>query len=163
MKKKEVEKIVKKIGENEKLTLDEKAIQTLYEGSEGDCRRAINLLQASSSISPVITDEIINILLSNAKPKDIKVVIDYALAGDFPQSREKLLDIMLKESIAGTDIIKLIQKEIWNLEIDPELKVRLTEKTGEIEFRLVEGSDEFVQLESLLASFVLAGMGLKKL
>jgi len=163
LEKKEIEKIIKKIVENEKLTLDEKAVQVLYEGSEGDCRRAINLLQASSSISPVITDEIINILLSNAKPKDIKVVLDYALSGDFQQSREKLLDIMLKESIAGTDIIKLIQKEIWNLDIDPELKVKLTEKTGEIEFRLVEGSDEFIQLESLLASFVLAGMGIKKL
>ena len=70
---------------------------------------------------------------------------------------------MLKESISGTDIIKSIQKEVWKLDIDPELKVRLTEKTGEIEFRLVEGSDEFVQLEALLASFVLAGLGIKKL
>jgi len=162
LEKKELDKIVKKISEKEKLTLDEKAVQSLYEGSEGDCRRAINLLQASSSISPVITEEIINILLSNAKPKDIKVVLDYALSGDFKQAREKLLDIMLKESIAGTDIIKSIQKELWNLDLDPELKVKLTEKTGEIEFRLVEGSDEFIQLESLLASFVLAGMGIKK-
>ncbi|MEK6885688.1 MAG: replication factor C small subunit [Nanoarchaeota archaeon] len=161
LEKKEMDKIVKKIAEKEKLNIDEKATQMLYEGSEGDCRRAINLLQATSSISPVITEEIINILLSNAKPKDIKVVLDYALAGDFLKSREKLLDIMLKESIAGTDIIKSIQKEIWNLDIDPELKVKLTEKTGEIEFRLVEGSDEFVQLEALLASFVLAGLGIK--
>ena len=68
---------------------------------------------------------------------------------------------MLKESIAGTDVIKSIQKEVWNLQIDDELKVKLTEKTGEIEFRLVEGSDEFIQLEALLASFVLAGKGLK--
>ena len=69
---------------------------------------------------------------------------------------------MLKDSVSGTDIIKSIQKEIWNLQIDDELKVRLTEKTGEIEFRLVEGSDEFIQLESLLASFVLAGKGIIK-
>jgi replication factor C small subunit len=163
LEKKEIEKIVNKIAEREKLSLNEKALESLYEGSEGDCRRAINLLQASNSISPNITEEIINILLSNAKPKDVKVVLDYALAGDFIKSREKLLDIMLKESVSGTDIIKSIQKEIWSLDIDPELKVRLTEKTGEIEFRLVEGSDEFVQLEALLASFVLAGLGVKKL
>jgi DNA polymerase III delta prime subunit len=35
----------------------------------------------------------------------------------------------------------------------------LTEKTGEAEFRMIEGSDEFVQLQALLASFVLAGHG----
>ena len=40
-----------------------------------------------------------------------------------------------------------------------EIKVKLTEKTGEIEFRIVEGSDPFIQLQSLLASFVLAGLG----
>jgi len=163
LEKKEIEKVIRKIAEQEKLTVDDKAINALYEGSEGDCRRAINLLQASSSISPVVTEEIINILLSSAKPRDVKVVLDYALAGDFEKAREKLLDIMLKESISGTDIIKAIQKEIWNLNIEPELKVKLTEKTGEVEFRLVEGSDEFVQLEALLASFVLAGMGIKNL
>jgi replication factor C small subunit len=163
LEKKDIEKVIKKIAENEKITIDEKAIQTLYEGCEGDCRRAINLLQASNSISPVITQEIINILLSSAKPKDIKVVLDYALAGDFLKSREKLLEVMLKDSVSGSDIIKSIQKEVWNLDIDPELKVKLTEKTGEIEFRLVEGSDEFIQLEALLASFVLAGLGIKKI
>ena len=74
-------------------------------------------------------------------------------------NKEKLLDIMLKESISGQDVIKAIQKEIWNLPIDNFLKVRLTEKTGEAEFRLVEGSDEFIQLEALIASFILAGQG----
>ena len=64
---------------------------------------------------------------------------------------------MLKESISEQDAIKAIQKEIWNLPIENSLKVKLVEKTGEIEFRLVEGSDEFIQLQSLLASFVLAG------
>jgi len=158
---KDIERVIKKIAENEKLSIEEKALKALYEGSEGDCRRAINLVQASASISPNITEEIVNILLSNAKPKDIKVVLDYALTGDFEKSREKLLEVMLKESVSGTDIIKAIQKEIWALNIDPEIKVKLTEKTGEIEFRLVEGSDEFIQLESLLASFVLAGLGKK--
>ena len=98
-------------------------------------------------------------ILSSSKPKDIKVILDYALSGNFLAARDKLLDIMLKESLPGTDIIKAIQKEIWNLQIEPEIKVRLTEKTGEIEFRMTEGSDEFVQLQSLLASFVLAGQG----
>ncbi len=161
LEKKDVTKIIHRIAEKEKLNIDEQTVEFIYEGSEGDGRRATNLLQASASISPAITIELVRTLLSSAKPADIKVVLEYALAGDFEKSRERLLDVMLRESIAGTDIIKAIQKEIWNLNIDPQLKVRLTEKTGEIEFRLVEGSDEFVQLEALLASFVLAGLGLK--
>lgn len=159
LEKKDIEKRIKAIAEKEKLEVTPEAIQILYEDSEGDCRRVINLMQATASISPKITPDLVNTIVSNAKPKDIKVVLEYALAGDFLASREKLLDIMLRESISGQDIIKAIQKEIWNLPIEPDIKVRLTEKTGESEFRLVEGSDEFIQLEALLASFVLAGQG----
>ena len=159
LEKKDIEEVILKIAKEEKLTISPEALEILYEGSEGDCRRAINILQSTSAISPNINEELVSTIISNAKPKDIKVVLDYALSGDFLKSREKLLDVMLKESIAGQDVIKSIQKEIWNLPIEPEIKVKLTEKTGEIEFRITEGSDPFIQLESLLASFVLAGLG----
>jgi replication factor C small subunit len=159
LEKKDIEKVLNTIAQQEKLTIKPEAVEILYEGSEGDCRRSVNLLQSSASISPSITPELVSTIISNAKPKDIKVVLDYALSGDFQRSREKLLDVMLKESISGQDVIKSIQKEIWNLPIEPEIKVKLTEKTGEAEFRLVEGSDPFIQLQALLASFVLAGLG----
>jgi len=162
LEKKDIEKRIKLIAEKETLEISDKTIEKIYEASEGDCRRVINLLQASASISPSITAELISTLVSGASPSDIKIVLEYALSGDFIKAKEKLLDVMLRESVAGTDIIKSIQKEIWNLPIDNELKVRLTEKTGEIEFRLVEGSDEFIQLEALLAGFVLAGKGIIK-
>lgn len=159
LEKKDIEKVIKKIAESEKLSIPPESMEILYEGSEGDCRRCINILQSTSSISPNISPELVSTVLSNTKPKDIKVVLDYALSGDFQGSREKLFDIMLKESVSGQDVIKAIQKEIWNLPIEPELKVKLTEKTGEAEFRIVEGSDPFIQLQSLLAGFVLAGLG----
>jgi len=159
LEKKDIREVLNRIAEKENLTISEDAFDILYEGSEGDCRRAINLLQATASISLNINQEMVNMILSTTKPKDIRVVLDYALAGDFVNARDKLLDVMLKESVSGTDMIKAIQKEIWNLDIEPEIKVKLTEKTGETEFRMIEGSDEFVQLQSLLASFVLAGQG----
>ena len=159
MEKKDIKKRVDLIVETEGLILTSEGFDALYEASEGDCRRVINLLQVTASISPNITPDLVNTIVSKAKPSDIKIVLDYALAGDFHSSREKLLDIMLKESISGQDVIKAIQKEIWNLPIDNLLKVGLTEKTGEAEFRLVEGSDEFIQLEALLAGFIRVGQG----
>lgn len=159
LEKKDIDKVLQRISAEENLTINSAALEIIYEGSEGDCRRSINLLQSTASISPSISAELVSTIISNTKPKDIKVVLDYALSGDFEKSREKLLDVMLKESISGQDVIKSIQKEIWNLPVEPEIKVKLTEKTGETEFRIVEGSDPFIQLQSLLASFVLAGLG----
>ncbi len=159
LEKKDIERIIKKIAENENLKIAEDAIDVIYEGSEGDCRRCINILQSTSSISPSISAELVSTVMSNTKPRDVKVVLDYALSGDFQSSKDKLFEIMMKQSVSGQDMIKAIQKEIWTLQIEPELKVRLTEKTGEAEFRIIEGSDPFVQLQALLASFVLSGLG----
>jgi len=160
LEKKDVDKRIALIAQSERITIQPEAFESLYEASEGDMRRAINLLQSTAAISPSITKSLIETITSEAKPRDIRLVLDYALAGDFKNSKDKLLDVMLTQSISGQDVIKSIQKEIWNLEqVDPEIKVKLTEKTGEIEFRMVEGSDEFIQLESLLASFVMAGLG----
>lgn len=159
LEKKDIRKRMELIAQGENINIKDDAFDALYEASEGDCRRAINLLQATAAISPDITEDMITMVSSAAKPADVKVVLDYAIAGDFIGARDKLLDTMLKDSVAGTDIIKAIQKEIWNLQIEPSLKVKLTEKTGEAEFRMIEGSDEFVQLQALLASFVLAGRG----
>jgi replication factor C small subunit len=159
LEKKDIEKIIQIIAERENLSLNLDAVKILYEGSEGDCRKCINILQSTAAISPSISPELLTTIISDAKPKDVKVVLDYALSGDFEKSREKLFDIMLRQSISGQDIIKAIQKEIWNLPIEPDVKVKLTEKTGETEFRIVEGSDPFIQLQALLASFILAGLG----
>jgi len=159
LEKKDIEKVIQKIAEAEKLTIVPESIEIIYEGSDGDCRKCINLMQSTASISPSITPDLISTVISSAKPKDIRIVLDYAISGDFQKAKEKLLDVMLKESISGQDVIKAIQKEIWNIPVEPEIKVKLTEKTGEAEFRIVEGSDPFIQLQALLASFVLAGLG----
>ena len=159
LEKKDVEKVIEKIAKSEKLEIDSEAAEAIYEGSDGDCRRSVNLLQSLAAISPNINREIVRTIISDFKPKEVRVILDYALSGDFENAKEKLLHLMLKESLSGQDIIKSMQKEIWNLTIEPELKVKLTEKTGETEFRIVEGSDPFIQLQSLIASFVLAGLG----
>jgi replication factor C small subunit len=150
----DVDKIVKKIAKEEKLSIDDKAFESIYNLSKGDVRRVINVLQASSSITKNITEKTINETAAMAEPAAIKAVLELAVAGKFLESRDRLLDMMLKQGLGGLDIIKAIQREIWGLNVSQEKKIRFIERCGEIEFRLVEGSDEFIQLEALLASFL---------
>ena len=96
-------------------------------------------------------------MASVAKPKEVDDVLKLALQNKFIEARNKLMDVMLNYGLSGIDIIKQIQQEILNLDIDNEKKMLLMEKCGEIEFRLTEGSDEFVQLETLLSQFALYG------
>jgi replication factor C small subunit len=147
--------IIDKIATSEKLKIDDKAKDAIFEVSGGDCRRAENILQATSAVTEHITDEAIFSMASVAKPKEIKEILETAIKGDFLSARKKLLDTMLNYGLSGIDVIKQIQKEIWNLDIDGRKKVELIDKCGDIEFRMTEGSDEYLQLEALLANFTL--------
>ena len=111
-------------------------------------------MQSCSMIDHKITEDSVYEIVSAAKPKEIKEILELAIAGKFSNAKEKLLDVMLKHGLSGLDIIKQIQGEIWNLKIPDEKKIELIDKCGEIEFRMVEGSDEFLQLESLIANFM---------
>ena len=155
--KKDIIDIIEKIAKEEVLKIDEKAKEALYVISEGDCRKRENILQSSAAITDHVTEEMVHSMASIAKPKEIREVLELALNNKFIESRNKLLELMLNYGLAGIDIIKQIQKEIIGLNIDNKSKMTLIEKCGEIEFRITEGSDEFVQLEALLSQFALVG------
>jgi len=152
-----IKNVVEKIKKEENLTINEKTIDALFDISDGDVRRVINILQSCASLNKIITEDLVYSLVSAARPKEVKEVLELAVSGNFVNSRDKLLDTMLKHGLSGLDMIKQIQKEILNLNIKDEKKLILIEKCGETEFRMVEGSDEFLQLESLLAAFSLYG------
>lgn len=155
--KEDIISLIDHIIEKEGITVSDSAKDALYEVSEGDCRRVENILQSSSAITKDITDETIFGLASVAKPKEVQEFLVLALQGDFLEARKKLLDTMLNYGLSGLDIIRQIQKSIYNLELDGRAKMELIAACGECEFRLSEGSDDYVQLEALLAQVCLKG------
>ena len=146
--------IIDAIAKNEELDISIEAKEALLQISGGDCRRVENILQSTAVLQKNITTDSIYATASTARPKDVTAALELAVSGKFTPARDKLLQTMLDYGLSGLDLIKQIQREIWNLKIPDRQKVELIEKTGEIEFRMTEGSDEFVQLEALLASVV---------
>ncbi len=149
--------IINTIAQKEGLEIDEQAKKELINVSGGDCRKLTNILQSCSVLSKQITVNDVYQIISYATPTEIKTILEKAIKGDFITARKLLLDTMLKHGLSGQDMIKQIHQTIWQLPIKDEKKIKLIELCAEIEFRLTEGSDEFLQLEALLAQFVLAG------
>ena len=149
--KEDIKKIINKIAKNENLKIDDKTIEVLYNLSEGDVRRAENILQSCAITSNKIDEKSIYDVVSTANPNEIKEVLEFCVKNNFIKARDKLLSMMLKQGLSGLDLIKQIQKEVLNLSVNEDKKLDFIEKCGEVEFRMVEGSDEFIQLESLLA------------
>jgi replication factor C small subunit len=93
---------------------------------------------------------------------DVQEMLLTALSGDFVEARKKLRDMLLKYGLAGTDIIGQIHSETFRLSIPDKWKVKLAEVIGEADFRLLQGSNEEIQLSALLAKLVEAGAEIKR-
>lgn len=143
-----------------KYTLE--GLETIYEVSEGDMRRAINILQAAAALGNV-TPDIVYKVVGLAHPKEVREIIMLALDGDFLRARDKLRTLIVNYGLSGTDVIKQIHREIFSSEIKiPEdLRVTIADYTGEIQFRLVEGADDEIQLNAFLAWLALLGKKFK--
>ncbi len=146
-----------KIISNEKVEIDDDALEGLIHVARGDMRRAVNSLQVAASMGEKITLDTIYQTTGMANPGRVKEMLETALAGNFVRSRDMLDDIMIEFGLSGQDVIRQIHSTFFELSITDSEKVRLMDKTGEIEFRIIEGSNERIQLEALLAYLVMIG------
>jgi len=155
--KEEIRGIIERVAKSEGLTIDNKAEGALIEVSGGDVRRVENLLQACASLGDTVTEDVVFSIASYAKPAEISSLLALVKKGDFLGARKQLLKVMLDYGLSGMDIIKQLQRGVWQLEgVEDRQKLELVKACGEAEFRMVEGSDAYLQLEALLASFALA-------
>lgn len=162
LKKEDVIARLKWICEQENCKYTEEGLETLYEISEGDMRRAINVLQAAAAIGTV-TPDIVYKVVGLAHPREIREMIKLALDGQFQRARDQLRQLMINYGLSGVDVIKQIHREIFSqeLKLPEELRVMIADYAGEIQFRLVEGADDEIQLSAFLAWLTLLGQKMR--
>jgi len=143
----------------EGVDIEEDALEGLIHVARGDLRKAVNALQVSASMGRTITLDTVYQTTGMADPEAVKTMLETALGGDFFRAREMLDSIMIEYGLSGQDVIRQVHSTFFELSITDSEKVRLVDKTGEIEFRIVEGSNERIQNEALLAYLVMIGGG----
>ena len=150
------------IGEKERFKIMDDGLDAIYEVCNGDLRRAINTLQAAASLGKPIDAKAVFSIAGKASPADVQRMLKTAIEGNFMESRKQLREMIQKYGVAGSDIIRQIHSEIFKAEMPEPLRIKLAGIVGEVDFRLIEGADEEVQLSALLARLVEAGNELKK-
>ena len=153
----DVKGFLMRIVTNENVKIDDEALDALVHVARGDMRRAVNSLQVAASMDKTIDVDTIYQTTGLANPEEVKKMIETALKGNFIAARDKLDEIVIEFGLSGQDIIRQIHSSFFELSIDDREKVMFMDKTGEIEFRIIEGSNERIQLEALLAYLVMVG------
>jgi replication factor C small subunit len=147
----EIRTFVDRIAKGEGLTITEDGFDTLMYISEGDLRKTVNVLQVAASFSTTIDPESLYSTASVARPDQIIEMLQRSVKGNFTGAREILLKLVTEAGLSGEDIIGQMHREMYNIPLTDDVRVKVLDAIGEADFRLTEGSDERIQLEALLA------------
>jgi replication factor C small subunit len=155
----QVIKRLEEIAGREKVKTTPGALESIVYFAEGDMRRAVNILQASSSMGEAITEENVYEVVSKAKPKDVRKMVNKALDGDFLGARDLLREIMVVQGTSGEDMVTQIYQEVSRMAMEGLLEekvyIDLIQNIGKYDYRVREGSNPRIQLEALLTKFLL--------
>jgi replication factor C small subunit len=146
---------LKKIAQNEGLQLLEEAAERIVEYSEGDLRHAINALQTAAAYQTgVIDEQTILQVFGEASPRQVQLMLNKALSGNFIEARKMMYDLIGQYGFSGSEIVRQIQRELLKVPyISDSQKAELTNIIGEYDYRLTQGANSDIQLSALLAQF----------
>ncbi|WP_345780897.1 replication factor C small subunit [Halalkaliarchaeum sp. AArc-CO] len=146
---------VREIADAEEIEITADGVDALVYAADGDMRRAINSLQAAATTGDVVDEQAVYAITATARPEVIESMVTDALAGDFTKARATLDTLLTETGMAGGDVIDQLHRSVWEFDLSDRETVRLMERIGETDYRIAEGANEKVQLESLLASLAL--------
>jgi replication factor C small subunit len=155
----DVEQYLFRIAKNENVDMSKKGFLALYNASEGDLRKAINLLQAAAASGKCVDEASIYNVLGSISPETVKEMLETALNGRFLESRELLRDLLINKGMAPEDILRVSYREIMeNSGVGEVNKMKVIDKMGEVDYRLTQGARPEIQISTLLAYLTIVGV-----
>jgi len=152
----EIKKRVQDIAKKEDVNLGTEGLNALIYVSNGDLRRAVNYLQACSTISGEITQNSVYKITGKINPNEIRKLIMESTNGNFMRAKELLESFIFDFGLSARNLVSQIHSEIYLMdEIDEFTKIKIIRILSLIDYRLSQGSSEKIQLNSLIARFSL--------
>ncbi|PIA47475.1 hypothetical protein AQUCO_01400252v1 [Aquilegia coerulea] len=140
----------------EGLNVDESGLTALVRLSNGDMRKALNILQSTHMASPHISEEAVYLCTGNPMPKDIEQISHWLLNESFMTSLRSISDIKMRKGLALVDIVREVTMFIFQIKMPSGVRVQLINDLADIEYRLSFACNDKLQLGSLIATFTRA-------
>ena len=151
----DVNQQVHHVAKIEQINLDDDAAEALTRISQGDLRKALTALQVSAALSSDVTRDLIYETSATAPPESLHQYLKACRDDGFHAARRRLRELLDKYGLAGTDFVNQLHRELYSADfLSEELKLDLTEWMAEVDYRLVEGGGEQIQLDALTARLV---------
>jgi len=144
----EVVEYLASICRKEGVKYTKEALEEVYEVTEGDLRKALNLLQSASSLKGEISAKIVKELSRVVSNNIMSEVLQVLVKQGYVSARKKLFEYMVTLGLSGFDVIRLTMDA---LDAMGKMNPKIAEVLAEYDFRLAEGGSEEIQLSAFLA------------
>ena len=150
---------LKQICLSESLDIDDNTLGSVIDLSNGDMRRAINVIQSCSnnnrSGEPLKRSDIY-MAIGYPDIRDIEMIISLTSNGYFDDACKHLINMIKRQNLLLKDIIKLIFQIIMKISFPENILIDLVIEIGELEYRLTSKVNEELQAGSLVAILITA-------
>ena len=149
----------KYIADQEKVKIDSEALEAIAYITEGDCRKAIQLLDTArlTTENNTITVKDIYEISSYIEPKLVIDIIKKALSKEFFASLT-IIENLTMDGISAEDILKQLMTRSLELNLpDKRINVELVDIIGETDWRISEGANELIMFKWMISKMVKLG------
>ncbi|KAG9339615.1 hypothetical protein JZ751_023506 [Albula glossodonta] len=100
-----------------------------------------------------VTEETVYTCTGHPLKSDIANILDWALNKDFTTAYNQILQLKTLKGLALHDILTEVHLLIHRVDFPPSVRMGLLIKLADIEYRLASGTNERIQLSSMVAAF----------
>ncbi|CAF1913299.1 unnamed protein product [Brassica napus] len=144
---------LKHVIEAEGLDVSESGLAALVRLSNGDMRKAMNILQSTHMASVKITEEEVYLCTGNPLPKDIEQISHWLLNESFAESYKKISEMKTRKGLAIVDIVREVTIFVFKIKMPSHVRVQLINDLADIEYRLSFGCNDKLQLGAIISTF----------
>ncbi|WP_319580860.1 replication factor C small subunit [uncultured Methanospirillum sp.] len=152
-----ITEMVSRISADQNLEVSSEVVDAIFYVAQGDMRKAINALQGAAILERAIEPVMIYAITATARPDEIEDLILLCLSGNFEGAGRVLDQLLHDRGISPQELIGQLYRALIKRDLPEGVKVKMIDHLGETDFRLSEGASSDIQMQSLIAKFVICG------
>ncbi len=145
--------LIGQIADREDIKIAEGGINALAFVSEGDVKRAINTLQAASTVNPVVDSQTVFEVVKMMNAKDAAELIEHAFKGNFIGVRNIIDNLLINQGFLGEQILSQVKNAILKSGISDRKMAQLLIYVSDADQKIRYGLNDRIHLEEMAFKF----------
>ncbi|RNA30478.1 replication factor C subunit 5 [Brachionus plicatilis] len=138
----------------ENVDITEDGMKAVVHLASGDMRKALNIMQSTHLAFNKVNEENVYNCVGHPSKNDMLRVINSLLNDDFTTIYNKLIHLKTLKGYALQDILTEVSRFVQMIELPTKALIHVLEKLSDIEYRLSNGTNEKLQMSSLISTFI---------